>query len=170
MVDQGSKLEQIKETLHGVFSESPGVEFCCLRFTYTIPLGFPVMGIWPDEADGTDVNSLCRSSTEMSSDQEVRDLLVTCGDGRLAQEGYLVTADDDSFVKLFNYPVLADDAPFRCYRGHSSHVMCIRWELLNSQERFDVLFLIFKVLLWWSNCFQCWWIWSVSFPVEDLWN
>lgn len=40
---------------------------------------------------------------------------------------YLATADDFSFVKLFNGPVLADDAPYRCYRGHASHVTCVRF-------------------------------------------
>eukprot|EP00210_Caulerpa_lentillifera_P000626 g605.t1 len=102
-------------------------------FTYTLPLGFPVMGIWPDEADGTDVNSVCRSSTGLSSNGAEKELLVASSEHRVhndeeeEKEGYLVTADDDSFVKLFNFPVLADDAPFRCYRGHSSHVMCIRF-------------------------------------------
>jgi microtubule-associated protein-like 6 len=40
---------------------------------------------------------------------------------------YLVTADDKGLVKLFNYPVVIEDAPHRAYRGHSSHVMCVRW-------------------------------------------
>jgi microtubule-associated protein-like 6 len=29
--------------------------------TWSIPLGFPVMGIWPDYSDGTDVNAVDRS-------------------------------------------------------------------------------------------------------------
>jgi hypothetical protein len=39
----------------------------------------------------------------------------------------IATADDFSLVKLFNGPVVADDAPFRAYRGHASHVMCVRF-------------------------------------------
>jgi echinoderm microtubule-associated protein-like 5 len=45
----------------------------------------------------------------------------------VAGAGFLATADDFSFVKLFSYPVVADDAPYRAYRGHSSHVMCVRF-------------------------------------------
>jgi len=73
--------------------------------TYTCNLGFPVMGIWPPESDGTDVNSVDRSKS--------------CK--------YLATADDDGMVKLFNYPVVVDDAPHRAYRGHCSHVMGVRF-------------------------------------------
>lgn len=40
--------------------------------------------------------------------------------------GYLVTADDFSLVKMFNYPVVADDAPFKAFRGHASHVTSVR--------------------------------------------
>ena len=29
--------------------------------TWTVSLGFPVMGIWPNEADGTDINCVDRS-------------------------------------------------------------------------------------------------------------
>lgn len=45
----------------------------------------------------------------------------------VAGAGFLATADDFSLVKLFSYPVVADDAPFRAYRGHASHVMCVRF-------------------------------------------
>lgn len=30
-------------------------------------------------------------------------------------------------VRLFNFPVVWDDAPYKAFRGHSSHVMCIRF-------------------------------------------
>jgi echinoderm microtubule-associated protein-like 5 len=43
----------------------------------------------------------------------------------VAGAGFLATADDFSLVKLFSYPVVADDAPYRAYRGHASHVMCV---------------------------------------------
>lgn len=39
----------------------------------------------------------------------------------------IATADDFSLIKLFNGPVVADDAPYRAYRGHASHVMCVRF-------------------------------------------
>jgi len=54
--------------------------------TWTCVLGFPVMGIWQKDSDGTDVNSVDRSL-----------------DGRL-----LVTGDDYGKVKLFNYPVVVE--------------------------------------------------------------
>ena len=73
--------------------------------TWTCALGFTVMGIWPADADGTDINSLDRDS-----------------------EGALVaTGDDRGTVKLFNYPCVVADAPHRAYSGHSLHVMCVRF-------------------------------------------
>ena len=30
-------------------------------------------------------------------------------------------------VKLFNFPCVVHDAPHRAYRGHSSHVMSVRF-------------------------------------------
>ncbi|GLC69071.1 hypothetical protein PLESTF_000783800 [Pleodorina starrii] len=73
--------------------------------THTLRLGFPVLGIWPDGSDGTDVNSVCRS----------------------ARGDVVATADDSGLVKLFNCPVVLEDAPHRAYRGHSSHVMGVRF-------------------------------------------
>ena len=29
--------------------------------TWTCRLGFPVMGVWPDDSDRTDINSVCRA-------------------------------------------------------------------------------------------------------------
>merc|ERR1711967_29458 len=57
--------------------------------TWTCVLGFPVMGIWPDNSDGTDINSL-----HMSRDRR-----------------YVVTADDHGRIKLFNSPCIVEDAP-----------------------------------------------------------
>eukprot|EP00775_Hariotina_reticulata_P006916 gene6916-7132_t len=73
--------------------------------SYTCNLGFTVMGMWPPDSDGTDINAVDRSPS---------------GD-------LLLTADDLGKVKLFNYPCVVDDAPGRCYGGHSSHVTCVRW-------------------------------------------
>ncbi|KAK3262979.1 hypothetical protein CYMTET_28194, partial [Cymbomonas tetramitiformis] len=63
--------------------------------TWTCILGFPVMGIWPEGSDGTDVNSIDRSpsSSRWSG-------------------GIVVTADDLGQVKLFNYPCVIHRAPF----------------------------------------------------------
>eukprot|EP00879_Flechtneria_rotunda_P024837 GHRR01026355.1.p1 GENE.GHRR01026355.1~~GHRR01026355.1.p1 ORF type:complete len:592 (+),score=205.53 GHRR01026355.1:240-1778(+) len=73
--------------------------------SWTCLYGFPVMGIWPDCADGSDINACDRSKSSK----------------------YLATCDDHGLVKLFNYPVVIEDAPHRAYRGHSSHVMCVRF-------------------------------------------
>ena len=66
----------------------------------TCVMGFPVMGIWPDFSDGTDVNAL-----------------------HISEAGnVVVTADDFGTVKLFNFPCVVEDATFKEYRGHSSFV------------------------------------------------
>jgi len=73
--------------------------------SWTCVLGFPTLGIWPDGSDGTDVNAV-----DASASREV-----------------LATSDDSGKVKLFAYPCVVEDAPFREYGGHSSHVMCVRF-------------------------------------------
>ena len=52
--------------------------------TWTCTLGWPVQGIWPKEADGTDINYVDRSHSAK----------------------YVATADDFGKVKVFNYPCL----------------------------------------------------------------
>ena len=33
--------------------------------TYTCPIGFEALGIWPEGADGTDINAVCRYFTHL---------------------------------------------------------------------------------------------------------
>jgi len=73
--------------------------------TFTCKLGWPVQGVWPAEADGTDVNSVDRSP-----------------DGK-----YLVSGDDFLRVKLFQYPCTRDKSKFKAYKGHSEHVLKVRF-------------------------------------------
>jgi len=73
--------------------------------TWTLPLGWPVQGIWPPCSDGTDINSVARSHS--------------CT--------LLATADDFGKVKLFRYPCADKTADFQEYSGHSSHVTNVRW-------------------------------------------
>ncbi|KAK9816488.1 hypothetical protein WJX72_000919 [[Myrmecia] bisecta] len=73
--------------------------------SWTCVLGFAVMGIWPRDSDGTDVNACDRSPSQQ----------------------YLATADDFGMVKLFHYPCVVQHAPCHPYRGHSSHVTNVRW-------------------------------------------
>ncbi|KAG7217585.1 hypothetical protein INR49_021271 [Caranx melampygus] len=68
--------------------------------TYTCTLGFNTFGIWPDGADGTDINAVCRSH-----------------DGSL-----LASADDFGKVHLFSFPCSQPRAPSHECSGHSSHV------------------------------------------------
>ena len=73
--------------------------------TWTCVLGFPVLGIWPDNSDGSDVNAAHRSA-----------------DGAL-----MLTADDDGKLKLFQSPCVVEDAPARVATGHCSHLACARF-------------------------------------------
>ncbi|XP_043476559.1 echinoderm microtubule-associated protein-like 2 isoform X8 [Leptopilina heterotoma] len=68
--------------------------------TQNCVISFETIGIWPDGADGTDVNNCSRS-----------------GDGKL-----LATGDDFGKVKLFSYPVCQPKSLHHSYGGHSSHV------------------------------------------------
>ena len=64
--------------------------------------GWSVRGIWPEGADGTDINACARSN------HGGRDLLASC--------------DDHGMVKIFRYPCIVPNADFKPYTGHSSHV------------------------------------------------
>ncbi|XP_017574671.1 echinoderm microtubule-associated protein-like 2 isoform X1 [Pygocentrus nattereri] len=68
--------------------------------TSTCVLSFNVFGIWPDGADGTDINAVCRSN----------------------DRGVLATGDDFGKVHLFSNPCSQPRAPSHVYGGHSSHV------------------------------------------------
>ncbi|XP_016337065.1 echinoderm microtubule-associated protein-like 2 [Sinocyclocheilus anshuiensis] len=68
--------------------------------TSTCVLGFNVFGIWPEGADGTDINALCRSH----------------------DNNLLASADDFGKVHLFSNPCSQPRAPSHINGGHSSHV------------------------------------------------
>uniref|UniRef100_A0AAQ4NZC0 EMAP like 2 n=1 Tax=Gasterosteus aculeatus aculeatus TaxID=481459 RepID=A0AAQ4NZC0_GASAC len=68
--------------------------------TSTCTLSFNTFGVWPDGADGTDINAVCRSHN-----------------GSL-----LASADDFGNVNLFSFPCSQPRAPSHEGRGHSSHV------------------------------------------------
>jgi hypothetical protein len=65
--------------------------------TWTCVLGWPVQGIWPDRADGTDINAADRN--HLFSDLPV-----------------LATADDFGQVKLLHYPCVVQGAADKTYR------------------------------------------------------
>lgn len=107
--------------------------------TYTCPLGFSVMGIWPESrpgeghADGTDINAVCRGGVNQArarpaaptgrlvssapprcalprvSCTSLRQPVICCS----SHQDLLVTADDSGLLKLFNYPCVVEHAPFR---------------------------------------------------------
>eukprot|EP00968_Pinguiococcus_pyrenoidosus_P009904 scaffold770_cov255-Pinguiococcus_pyrenoidosus.AAC.57 len=79
-----------------------------LWVSWTCSLGWPVQGIWPPCADGTDVNAVCRNHLYKKIPA-------------------VATADDFGKVKLFNYPCPHAGASDKTYRGHSSHVTNVRF-------------------------------------------
>ncbi|XP_076678877.1 echinoderm microtubule-associated protein-like 2 isoform X5 [Andrena cerasifolii] len=68
--------------------------------THSCVISFETIGIWPEGADGTDVNNCTRSR-----------------DSKL-----LATGDDFGKVKLFSYPACQPKSLCHTYGGHSSHV------------------------------------------------
>lgn len=79
--------------------------------TWTCVVGWPVQGVYPAYSDGTDVNSVDRSSKRFGLDEyEV-----------------VAAADDFSQIRLFRYPCLQRDAKQVQGQGHSSHVTNVRF-------------------------------------------
>jgi len=110
--------------------------------TCTAKLGFEVMGIWADDSDYTDINSLCASARGRPTycpvpGADPAACVCTATEAESADGvpgcGYLVTADDMSSVRLFNFPVVWDDAPYKEFHGHASHVM---WTQFSCDDRF----------------------------------
>ncbi|XP_039294135.1 echinoderm microtubule-associated protein-like 2 [Nilaparvata lugens] len=68
--------------------------------THTCVLSFSTVGIWPEGADGTDVNACERSH----------------------DHNLIATGDDFGKVKLYSYPACQPKSLNHTYGGHSSHV------------------------------------------------
>ncbi|XP_017783168.1 PREDICTED: echinoderm microtubule-associated protein-like 2 isoform X2 [Nicrophorus vespilloides] len=68
--------------------------------TNTCTLSFGTVGIWPENADGTDVNACCTNSVDT----------------------LMATGDDFGKIKLYSYPVSQPKSLNHVYGGHSSHV------------------------------------------------
>ncbi|XP_076314388.1 echinoderm microtubule-associated protein-like 2 isoform X6 [Tachypleus tridentatus] len=71
--------------------------------TQTCTLGFNVLGVWPETADGSDINTCDRSHNKK----------------------LLVTGDDFGKVKLFLFPACQPKSLHHMYSGHSSHVTAV---------------------------------------------
>ena len=79
--------------------------------TWSCVIGWPVQGIYPAYADGTDVNSVDRSKIKFGNKEyEV-----------------LATSDDFGLVKLFRYPCVTKASEGVIGRGHSSHVTNVKF-------------------------------------------
>ena len=70
--------------------------------TQTCIFGWHVRGLWPEGADGTDINA--------------------CGRSNNGERELVVTSDDFGTVKIFRYPCIIPNADCKAYHGHSSHV------------------------------------------------
>lgn len=100
------------------YADAKFVEWNCL-------LGWAVAGIWKGASDGTDINCVVKSP-----------------DGRA-----LVAGDDFSMVRLYSFPVLAKDSPFKSYSGHSSFVTTARFNAA-SDKLFTAGGIDFTLMQW----------------------
>eukprot|EP01015_Nassula_variabilis_P015377 TRINITY_DN2294_c0_g1_i3.p1 TRINITY_DN2294_c0_g1~~TRINITY_DN2294_c0_g1_i3.p1 ORF type:complete len:168 (+),score=13.09 TRINITY_DN2294_c0_g1_i3:108-611(+) len=78
--------------------------------TWTCTLGWPVQGIWPMNADGTDINSVDRSHSQIDKGYQL-----------------LALGDDFGKVRVFRYPCLKKGAESIEGVGHSSHVTNVKF-------------------------------------------
>ena len=84
--------------------------------TWTCTLGWPVQGIWPKCADGTDINALDLNGPPSMNDKSKKTL---------------ITADDSGKLKMFRWPCIEKGSPFSVESGHASHVTNVRWNSNN---------------------------------------
>ena len=99
------ELKYISVMTKGVLRASDCVYNSKLWNTWTCIFGYPVQGIWPPETTGYSVNYTCRSNNQK----------------------VIATGDDFSLIKLFYCPSVIEQAPFKAYGGHSSHVTKVRF-------------------------------------------
>jgi len=71
--------------------------------SFSCPFGWPVQGIWPLEADGTEINAVARSHT-------------------WDKVPVLATGDNFGRVRLYNYPCIMPGASDKCYKGHAQNI------------------------------------------------
>lgn len=75
-----------------------------------------VQGIWPETADGTDINAVDRSNSSYSGSDSPPDNYFL-----------LASGDDFSQVKVFRYPCIKKGAKAVIGKGHSSHVTNVKF-------------------------------------------
>eukprot|EP00358_Blepharisma_japonicum_P000739 CAMPEP_0202945300 /NCGR_PEP_ID=MMETSP1395-20130829/6288_1 /ASSEMBLY_ACC=CAM_ASM_000871 /TAXON_ID=5961 /ORGANISM="Blepharisma japonicum, Strain Stock R1072" /LENGTH=210 /DNA_ID=CAMNT_0049645147 /DNA_START=638 /DNA_END=1267 /DNA_ORIENTATION=+ len=81
--------------------------------TWTLVIGWPVQGIYPAYADGTDVNAVDRSKKKFGNNEYP----------------IVATSDDFGMLKVFRYPCLLKGSEGVIGRGHSSHVTNVRFSV-----------------------------------------
>ncbi|CAG9325772.1 unnamed protein product [Blepharisma stoltei] len=81
--------------------------------TWTLVIGWPVQGIYPAYADGTDVNAVDRSKKKFGNNEYP----------------LVATSDDFGMLKVFRYPCLLKGSEGVIGRGHSSHVTNVRFSV-----------------------------------------
>ena len=79
--------------------------------TWNLVIGWPVQGIYPAYADGTDVNAVDRSKTKFGN----------------KEYEIVATSDDFGLVKIFRYPCVTKPSEGVIGRGHSSHVTNVKF-------------------------------------------
>jgi microtubule-associated protein-like 6 len=96
--------------LNGTAIENPDLVKDAWWATWSLPVGWPVQGIWPTDVGCNEyiINAVARPHTWESVP-------------------VLATADDYGRVKIFNYPCVEQGAPDKCYKGHSEHVTNIKF-------------------------------------------
>ena len=87
--------------------------------TQSCIFGWHLRGIWPEDADGTDINAVCIANKAIPQANDPRDPPVRPIDRHTS---LVATADDFGKVKIFRYPCIVPRADHRPYGGHSSHV------------------------------------------------
>lgn len=83
--------------------------------TESCVLGWHTMGIWPTDCNGTEITTAVVNHTLHSSTKRV-----------------LAAADDTGTLRLFKYPVVMPNAPYKALRGHSRIVTAMAFSFDNA--------------------------------------
>ncbi len=79
--------------------------------SWTLSVGWPVLGIWSGSMDGSDINAVDRSPDSK----------------------YVASADDFGTIKLYHYPCF-EKSDCSTYTGHSSHVTNVKWQSIGKES------------------------------------